>query len=181
MSIGLIAEDKVGKAKIYRRPDVELDESITGGYWQDEDTLKLDQEAIEGARSIAANCLSEKINEKLRMINSGEHKTSIPFGEAAGCSVKEVTEYIVKKEIFPKPPKEKDILQILETLRLDDIVNCVESSKHGRVYYLQKNMFPKNMGYASTPCSSCPVKNVCHEDSSTNPEKCEYLDHWLGE
>ena len=180
-SCELIAEETVGRKKYYRRPDVQLDETITGGFWKDEDDpKKFDFHGIDIARQLAAECLGAKLRSKKDAYNNGNGDTSIIlFGEQVGCSIKEICKFIYKKDIFTKPPSEKDLREILETMRYDDLVNCVRNVHNQEIYYLTKNCYPGIMGLVNLPCSNCSLRNVCRKSGNINPVECGYLEDWL--
>ena len=179
ISLKLISEVKVGKQKLFHRPDIELDESILGGFWQDEDDLKFDQDSIRICRSMVTRCLANKAD----LVKKQQEKdpTIIPFGEYVSCSVKEVTDFIASKDLFRgKNPREKDVSQILEILVYEGLVNKV-TRMNLQCYYLVKNIAPDNLGFCNVPCSNCTLMNVCRDKgvSSINPVDCEYLNNWL--
>lgn len=170
----LIVEEKIGKVKYFRTPDVSLDEAITGGFWQKDDDLTFDEEAIDAGRRLVGMCLASRIEEKKRSDEKG-----ILFGESVGCYVRDVAEFINNKKVMIECPKEKDVKLILECMRYDDLVGCVQDARGEEVYYLNRNLYPENMGFSSTPCGGCPVRGVCREDGNINPNDCEYFAEWL--
>jgi len=171
----LITKRTLGKRIFYHRSDMELDESLTGGFWENEN-MKPDTEAIIIARKLAAQCLADRLAEKQRThaVLAGLQ----PPGYYGGCTVQEIKQYITMKNVFHAKLSDNDIRTLMETMRYDDLVN-----KHQKrdvvIYYLTKNSYPETHGYSHCPCSTCPVKDVCAENSAVNPKSCQYLKEWL--
>jgi len=172
---GLISKQTLGKKILYHRSDMELDESLTGGFWEN-DNMKPDTEAINIARKLAAQCLADRLAEKQR--TSSILPGLQPPGFYSGCTTDEIKEYITSKNVFHAKLSDNDIKKLMETMRFDDLVNKHEK-RDKIIYYLTKNSYPNTQGYGHCPCSTCPVKDVCGENSAVNPKSCEYLTQWL--
>lgn len=167
----LILKRTLGKKIIYHRADMELDESLTGGFWEN-DNMKPDTEAINIARKLASQCLADRLAEKQR--TSSILPGLQPPGFYSGCTTHEIKAYITSKNVFHAKLSDNDIKTLMETMRFDDLVNKHEK-RDTIIYYLTKNAYPDTHGYSHSPCSTCPVKDVCAENAVVNPKSCEYL------
>jgi len=179
----VIARTKVGKKIIYHRPDVELDESLTGGFFYDDQ--KPDQDAIERAREWIAKFLADRIRDApAKSTVNGLGPITIG-NRACAATVKEVTDHlnslgVGSSRLFNETLKEYDVEQVLETMRFDDVANSYQY-KGETVYYLVKNSYPEFFGFAHCPCSVCPVRTECRTGAAVNPQTCEYFTNWLNE
>lgn len=179
----VITRTKVGKKIIYHRPDVELDESLTGGFFYDDQ--KPDQDAIERAREWIAKYLADKLRDGPAHARETGLAPITIGNRSSAATVKEITDHLNSlgvgtSRLFNETLKEYDVEQVLETMRFDDIANSYQQ-KGETVYYLVKNIYPEFFGFAHCPCSVCPVRTECRTGAAVNPQSCEYFTNWLNE
>lgn len=74
-----------------------------------------------------------------------------------------------------------DMQTIIRTLELEDVVTSVISPQTGDTRYVTLR-WPAIDGFASVPCSVCPVRDQCSVGGGKfiHPESCSYLTQWLG-
>lgn len=176
---GLVKKTNLGKRIIFHRSDVELDESVTGGFFYDD--KKPDVQSIDIARNMITKYLAGRVGAY--SANARRHTSIIPIlvgGRECGASVREITEYINSLKIFNDVAKPGDMQQVLETMRFDDLVNNFEY-KEETIYYLVRNSYPEFFGFSHCPCSVCPVREQCSVNAAVNPQTCEYFTNWLNE
>lgn len=181
IELKLIKKTAVGKRIMFHRSDVELDEITNGSIFYDD--KKPDQQAIDWTRKFIIAHLQEKTQNHINM-NSTQHFMPILWNRSCGSTAKQITDFINKKGVMKSVVKEKDILQVLETLRYDDLIGNFEGGEMGGseiYYYLVNNSYPEFFGYSHIPCCVCPVKTECKSGANVNPESCEYLTAWLND
>lgn len=174
----LIKKTSVGKRIMFHRSDVELDESVTGGFFYED--KRPEQELITIARQFILKYLASKVQKHVTTQTQQHAMMPILWNRSSGASAAELTKYLNNCKVFNSVCKEKDLLPVLETLRYDDLVNNFEE-KNETIYYLVKNSYPEFFSYSHIPCSVCPVKTECKTGSNVNPESCEYLTNWLND
>jgi len=187
IEIKLIKKTVIGKRIMFHRSDVELSEITNGSIFYDD--KKPDQDAIDWTRKFIIAHLQEKTRTHIQTNISTERQLMpILWNRNCGSTAKEITDFINKKGVIKSVVKERDILQVLETLRFDDLIGNYEGGVgeggmggNEIYYYLVNNSYPEFFGYSHIPCCVCPVKTECKTGANVNPENCEYLTNWLND
>lgn len=180
VEVKLIKKTPIGKRIMFHRSDVELDELVNGNFFYDD--KKPDQDAIEVTRKLIVDHLSKRVGTHITSTNKNSTKQYMPilWNKNCGSTAAEITEFINAKKVMKGNVKERDIFQVLETLRYDDLIGNFEDGQ-GIYYYLVNNSYPEFFGYSHVPCCVCPVKTECKTGANVNPENCDYLTSWLND
>jgi len=180
IEVKLIKKTPIGKRIMFHRSDVELDEITNGNFFYED--KKPDQDAIDITRKLIVTHLSKKIGLHINTVNKHSTKQYMPilWNRNCGSTATEITDFINATKAMKGVVKERDIFQVLETLRYDDLIGNFEDGE-SVFYYLVNNSYPEFFGYSHVPCCVCPVKTECKTGANVNPENCEYLTSWLND